>query len=250
MRCARVVGVLCAAAVWAAAVWAAPARAELPVDLELVLAVDVSGSVDAEEAALQRSGYVRALSDPKVKAAIRSGPMGRIAVAYVEWAGDHFQRTMVDWTVLEGAGSVDAFAAAVGELPLQSAQWTAIGAAIDYSVRLFDGNGYEGTRRVIDVSGDGINNRGRAVQSARDDAVAAGIVINGLPILNDRPNPWGGAPPRNLDGYYEENVIGGPGSFLVPALGFEAFADAILAKLLLEIAGTAPARRPTELAAR
>lgn len=225
---------------WAVA-WSTSARSDVAVDLELVLAVDVSGSVDGEEAALQRDGYVRALNDPKVKAAIRSGLLGSVAVTYVEWAGDHYQRTAVPWTVLHEDAGVEAFARAVAGLPLRTAQWTSISAAIDYSVRLFDGNGFTGTRRVIDVSGDGVNNRGRPVRSARDQAVAAGIIINGLPILNDRPNPWGGPPPRDLDAYYRDNVIGGPGSFIVPALGFEAFADAILSKLLLEIAGGDPA---------
>lgn len=219
------------------------ARAEIPVDLELVLAVDVSGSIDPEEAALQRSGYVSAFRNPKVKAAILSGAFGRIAISYVEWAGDLYQRTSIGWTLLDSARQIDTFADRLDALGFHSAQWTAIGAAIDHSARLFDGSGFQGTRRVIDVSGDGVNNRGRAVQAARDEAVAAGIVINGLPILNDRPNPWGGAPTRNLDAYYRENVIGGPGSFIVPALGFEAFADAILAKLLLEIAGAPAAVR-------
>lgn len=221
------------------------ARAEVPVDLELVLAVDISGSVDEEEAHLQRSGYVQALSDPRVAAAVRSGMIGRIAVAYVEWAGNEHQRTVVGWTLLDGGASMTGFAAAIAEAPILSAQWTAIGAAIDYSARLFDGNGFEGARRVIDVSGDGVNNRGRPVQAARDEAVAAGITINGLPILNDRPNPWGSPPPGNLDVYYRDNVIGGPGAFFVPALGFGSFADAILSKLLLEIAdsgGEAPPR--------
>jgi Protein of unknown function (DUF1194). len=216
------------------------ARAETPVDLELVLAIDVSGSVDPEEAQLQRSGYVAALTNPKVKAAIHGGPLGRIAVTYVEWAGDSFQRIVVPWTPLSDPASVDAFASSVAESPIASAQWTSISGAIDFSTRLFDDNGYEGVRRVIDVSGDGINNRGRPVEWARDQAVAAGITINGLPILNDRPNPWGGAAPVDLDRYYRDHVIGGPGAFLVPALNFESFADAILSKLLLEVSGRQP----------
>ena len=225
----------------------APAQAETPVDLELVLAVDVSGSVDPEEARLQREGYVGALMNPKVQAAIRGGPFGRIAATYVEWAGDSYQHTVVGWTVLQDGGSLESFASAIAESPTMTAQWTAIGAAIVHSARLFDDNGYEGTRRVIDVSGDGVNNRGFPVEWARDQAVAAGITINGLPILNDRPNPWGGAPPVDLDAYYRDHVIGGPGAFLVPAISFEAFADAILAKLLLEISGRQP---DTDVAAR
>ena len=223
---------------------AGAARADEPVDLELVLAVDVSGSVDPEEARLQRDGYVGALTDPKVQAAIHGGPYGRIAVVYVEWAGDSFQRIVVPWTLLGDPASVEAFASAVAEAPIASAQWTSISGAIDFCARLFDGNGYEGARRVIDVSGDGVNNRGRPVEWARDQAVAAGITINGLPILNDRPNPWGGGPTLDLDGYYRDHVIGGPGAFLVPAVSFEAFAEAILSKLLLEISDRTPDAPP------
>ncbi|MBP2294691.1 DUF1194 domain-containing protein [Azospirillum rugosum] len=230
---------------------AGAARAEEPVDLELVLAVDVSGSVDPEEARLQRDGYVGALTNPKVQAAIHGGPYGRISVAYVEWAGDSFQRIVVPWTMLSDPTSIETFASSVAEAPIASAQWTSISGAIDFCTRLFNDNGFEGTRRVIDVSGDGVNNRGRPVEWARDQAVAAGITINGLPILNDRPNPWGGSPTLDLDGYYRDHVIGGPGAFLVPAVNFEAFADAILAKLLLEISGRTPGARPgNDVAAR
>ncbi len=217
-------------------------RADTPVDLELVLAVDVSGSVDPEEARLQRDGYVQAFLNDKVQRAVRGGPFGRIAVVYVEWAGDLFQRVVVDWTLLSDPASVRSFALAVAEAPISSQQWTSISGVIDFAVPLFDGNGVEGIRRVIDVSGDGENNRGRPVEMARDAAVARGITINGLPILNDRPNPWGGAPPTNLDVYYRDHVIGGPGAFLIPALDFSVFADAILSKLLLEVSGTAPDR--------
>jgi len=220
------------------------ARAQQPVDLELVLAVDVSGSVDPEEAKLQRDGYVQAFLNDKVQRAIRGGPFGRVAVTYVEWAGDNHQYTIVDWTLLGDAASVRSFALAIAEAPITSAQWTSISAAIDYAVPLFDNNGVEGTRRVIDVSGDGENNRGRSVDAARDAAVARGITINGLPILNDRPNPWGGSPSTELDRYYREHVIGGPGAFLVPATDFNSFADAILSKLLLEVSGLTPDHGP------
>jgi hypothetical protein len=220
----------------------------VPVDLELVLAVDISGSVDEVEARLQREGYIAALRHPDVIEAIRNGMLGRVALAYVEWAGDHYQRTMLDWTVIEDAAGAHAFADALAETPLTTAHWTSLSAAIDYAVPLFDANGIEGLRRVIDISGDGYNNRGRPVQLARDEAVAAGITINGLPIVNDRPNPWGGRPPANLDRYYEELVIGGPGAFIVVAEDYTAFAAAILSKLLLEIAGERP--RSPSLAAR
>jgi len=221
--------------------------ADVPVDLELVLAVDISGSVDQVEARLQREGYIAALRHPDVIEAIRNGMLGRIALAYVEWAGDHYQRTMLDWTVIEDADGADAFADALAETPLMTAHWTSISGAIDYAAPLFDDNGIEGLRRVIDISGDGYNNRGRPVQRARDEAVGAGITINGLPIVNDRPNPWGSRPPADLDRYYEELVIGGPGAFIVVAEDYTAFASAILSKLLLEIAGETPPAR--ELAA-
>lgn len=219
---------------------------EVPVDLELVLAVDISGSVDEVEAQLQREGYVAALRHPQVIEAIQGGMIGRIAVAYVEWANEFYQRTVLDWTLLEGPEDALAFSDALAEAPITSVPWTSISGAVDYGSTLFARNGFEGLRRVIDVSGDGYNNRGRLPEAARDEAVAAGITINGLPIVNDRPNPWGGAPPANLDRYYEQRVIGGPGAFIVVAEDFSDFASAILSKLLLEIAGEVPdgARAP------
>jgi hypothetical protein len=221
-----------------------PAAAqELPVDLELVLAVDISGSVDEVEARLQREGYIAALRHPQVIEAIQSGFHGRIAVTYVEWAGDQFQRTMLAWTVIEDAASAAGFADALVETPLMTAHWTSLSGAIDYAVPLFEGNGFAGVRRVIDISGDGYNNRGRPVELARDAAVATGITINGLPIVNDRPNPWGGRPAFDLDRYYEQRVIGGPGAFMLVAEDYSAFASAIFSKLLLEIAGDTPPRR-------
>ena len=230
---------------------ASPAGAEdLPVDLELVLAVDISGSVDEVEARLQREGYIAALRHPDVVAAIQGGMFGRIALIYVEWAGDHYQRIMLDWTVIEDAAGAHAFADALAETPLMTAHWTSLSGAIDYAAPLFENNGFEGVRRVIDISGDGYNNRGRPVQQARDQAVAAGITINGLPIVNDRPNPWGGSPPRDLDLYFEERVIGGPGAFIVVAKDYTAFASAILSKLLLEIAGDQPPPRALAAAVR
>jgi len=230
---------------------ASPAGAEdLPVDLELVLAVDISGSVDEVEARLQREGYIAALRHPHVAEAITSGMLGRIALTYVEWAGDHYQRVMLDWTVIEDAAGAQGFADALAETPLATAHWTSLSGAIDYAAPLFDNNGLDGLRRVIDISGDGYNNRGRSVERARDAAVAAGITINGLPIVNDRPNPWGGAPPRDLDLYYERRVIGGPGAFIVVADDYTAFASAILSKLLLEIAGDQPPPRPLAAAVR
>jgi hypothetical protein len=216
-----------------------PAEADVPVDLELVLAVDISRSVDDVEAKLQRQGYAAAFTDPRVIEAIQSGALGAIAVSYVEWAGTDYQRTMIDWFLINDGESAGEFAAKVTALPRTSMGWTSISGAIDHSVGLF-GHGFAGTRRVVDVSGDGVNNSGRAVWLARDDAVRQGIVINGLPILNDRPN-FGRPAELNLDKYYEEYVIGGPGSFMIAAEDFEAFAGAILAKLIREIA-EAPAQ--------
>ena len=221
----------------AALAGAGPAlAADIPVDLELVLAVDISGSIDPDEAALQRRGYVEVLASPEVMDAIRSGTMGRIAVAYVEWAGPDNQSVVLPWQEIGDEAAARAFANALAEAPLNSARWTAVGAAIDFAVPLFENNGFEGMRRVIDISGDGYTNRGRPAAQARDAAVAAGITINGLPILNDRPNPWGGPPTVGLDAYFESDVIGGPGAFSIPAQDFGDFGRAILAKLIREIA--------------
>lgn len=220
----------------ALALWAAPAGAQELVDLELVLLVDVSGSVDAQEAELQRRGYANALSSRSVVDAIQSGPHGRIAVTYVEWADDTYQVTVVDWSVLDGEASARAFATKLAEAPVSTAFWTSIGTAIDYGAAKFDDNGIEGLRKVIDISGDGYSNRGRPPEEARDAAIAKGITINGLPILNSRPNPWGGLPPLDLDTYFQQNVIGGPGAFLLVAEDFSTFGEAIMSKLVKEIA--------------
>jgi hypothetical protein len=226
-----------------AALGAGPSEAraaDLPVDLELVLAVDVSGSVDPEEAMLQRQGYIDAIAHPQIVEAITGGPMGRIAVAYVEWAGEVHQQVVVGWRLIDGARSAEAFSDLLAETPVSIGRYTSISGAIDFSVPLFEANGYEGIRRVVDVSGDGVNNRGRPVSDARDAAVASGVTINGLPIINDRPNPFGTFTPRDLDRYYEAEVIGGPGAFVLKAESFQSFGEAILAKLLREIAA-APA---------
>jgi hypothetical protein len=216
----------------------AAAAAEPNVDVELVLAIDVSGSVDPFEARQQRDGYVAALTHPDVIAAIQGGALGKIAVMYLEWAGMEYQRVVVPWTVIDGEASAKQFVAALEEVPPLPSYWTGIGAAIQRGIAEIEGNAYEGQRKVIDVSGDGMNNNGYPVQLARDQAVAKGITVNGLPILNDRPNPFGQSTPRaqNLDAYYEQNVIGGSDAFIVPAEGFEAFKEAILSKLIREIA--------------
>ena len=214
--------------------------AEIPVDLELVFAVDVSGSVDFEEAALQRRGYIDALRSEEVINAIRSGAHGKIAVAYVEWAGPRLQQTVIDWTVLDGAESMAAFTNTLSKASIESGPWTAIGAAIQYVVPMFARNDYQGTRRVIDISGDGPNNMGIPVLDARAQALAAGISINGLPIVNDRQGPGSTRNIRDLDKYYRECVIGGTGAFMIVANDFKDFATAIKRKLIFEIAGLFP----------
>ncbi|MBI3513334.1 MAG: DUF1194 domain-containing protein [Proteobacteria bacterium] len=207
----------------------------IPVDLELVLAVDVSRSIDADEFELQRQGYARAIVNPSVIGAIQSGAIGAIAVAYVEWSGADQQKTVVDWTLIRDPGSAQDFAAAILAAPRSFAAYTSISGAIDYSMRLFETNRYEGSRQVIDVSGDGSNNSGRPVWLARDAAIEVGITINGLAIINDRPNPFSRPEPK-LDDYYKENVIGGSGAFVGIAEDFTSFASAILSKLIKEVA--------------
>ena len=211
----------------------------LPVDLALVLAVDVSGSVDEEEALLQRRGYVDALADPRIGKAIASGILGRIAVTYFEWAGDGWQMPVIGWTVIDGAASAGAFAARLADAPIGRGPWTSIADAIDFAAALHEQNPYEATRRVIDISGDGPNNTGGTLPQARDQAVAGRMTINGLAIINGRSN-FGRVPMPNLDLYYRHCVIGGPGAFVIVANGFADFARAIRRKLILEIAGNQP----------
>ena len=222
--------------------WANPgsARAEA-VDLELVLAVDISGSIDDEEAALQRQGYINAITDPKVLATIRAGRRGRVAMTYVEWAGDHHQQVIADWAVIHDQASAAAFAAEIGRRPLKVAFWTSISAAIDFAMSRLAASPHQTRRRVIDISGDGANNNGETVLPARRRVLKAGVTINGLPIINGRPSRYGMMPIPDLDRYYRECVIGGQGAFLVVANGFADFARAIRRKMILEIAGRAPA---------
>ena len=214
--------------------------AEIPVDIELVFAVDVSGSVDWEEARLQRGGYIEALRSEEVINAIRGGAHGKIAVAYVEWAGTYLQRTVIDWTVLDGAETMAAFPDTLSKAPIESGPWTSISAAIQYIVPMFGRNDYQGTRKVIDISGDGPNNQGIPVLDARAMALAAGITINGLPIVNDNSGPGNTRNIRDLDRYYRECVIGGAGAFMIVANDFKDFATAIKRKLIFEIAGLFP----------
>ena len=220
-----------------------PARADL-VDLELVLAVDISGSVDDEEARLQRSGYVKALTDDRVIRVIQGGRHGKIAVTYAEWGGDHIQRTLVDWTVIDGKEAARDFARRLDGAPLSVELWTSISGIMRFATDLFRLSPHRGKRRVLDISGDGPNNDGAGVTGARDRALKAGIVINGLPIINDRVSRYGFPPMPNLDHYYEDCVIGGFGAFIVVANTYPDFARAIRRKLILEIAGLKPQGPP------
>jgi len=217
---------------------AAPAGAEPkePVDLELALAIDVSGSIDPEEAQLQRDGYLKALLDPMVLRAIAGGERRRISITYFEWASYSYQRLLVDWTVISDQASAEGFVKKLAAAPISTERWTSISGAIEFAMRRFEASPYAGTRRVIDISGDGRNNNGRDLEETRALALASGIVINGLPIVNDRPTRWGTPPERDLDLYYRDYVIGGPGSFFIVADGFQSFADAIRTKLVREIA--------------
>jgi hypothetical protein len=222
--------------------------AEREVDLELVLAADISSSMDSEEAALVRQGFIRAFRHPDVIDAIQRGQLGRIAVTYVEWGHHQYQRTRVDWAEVEDAGSAATFAEAVERSSVILVEWTSISGAISFGAQSFEGNGFHSERRIIDISGDGPNNKGPYVTQARDRALAGGIVINGLPIINDRPQVYGYPPFPDLDIYYEDCVIGGPGAFVVVADGFKDFARAVLRKLVTEIAGRSSQRPLLQLA--
>lgn len=220
-----------------AGAWPGTAAA-MDVDLELVLAVDVSRSIDDDEFELQRQGYADAFMHPSVINAIQSNVHHRIAVTFIEWAGADFQNVVLPWTVISDAESGALFAEQLLAAQRSFRGWTSISGAIDYGMQAFLANPHKGTRRVIDVSGDGVNNSGRPAAAARDDAVAAGITINGLAIMNDRPTPGFSfqTPQPPLDQYYRENVIGGPGAFVVVAEDFTTFAYAVLNKLIKEIA--------------
>lgn len=215
----------------------------LPVDLELVLAVDVSRSIDDEEYALQKQGYAQAFVNSSVLNAIKESSHGRIAVTLVEWSGADFQKIVVPWMQISDEASGQQFSEALLKAPRSFWGWTSISGAIDASVPLFGHGGFAGTRKVIDVSGDGVNNSGRPAASARDDALREGITINGLVIMNDKPNAGFIQPPQQpLDQFYRDNVIGGPGSFVIAIEDFDTFAFAIVNKLVREIAGV-PAGR-------
>lgn len=215
--------------------------AATPVDVEVVLAVDVSYSMDPDEQQLQREGYIAAITSREFLQAIKQGMQGRISLTYVEWAGSHHQQIIVPWRLIDGPETADAFAADIGRARYTRASRTSISSALLFVAPLFDGSGYRGVRRVIDVSGDGVNNNGPPVTVARDEVLAKGITINGLPIMLKRPN-ISTLDIEQLDVYYEDCVIGGPGSFVIPIKEREQFKEAIRTKLVLEIAGRTPER--------
>ena len=216
-----------------------PVLAAEHVDLLLVLSSDVSRSVDHPKFLLQREGYAAAISDPLVMEAIKSGPHQRIAVCFVEWSGFGAQKLVIDWTMIDSPGAARKFGDQLLELPRAFADRTSISGGIEFAATQLERAPFEGSRRTIDVSGDGTNNAGRDVKLARDETIAKGIVINGLVILSDRPVPWNAEhtnPPGGLEKYYQDNVIGGPGAFVLVAENFNSFGRAIIKKLIAEIA--------------
>ena len=221
----------------------------MPVDVELVLAVDISYSMDPEEQALQREGYIAGLTSREFMQALRQGMHGKVAVTYFEWAGPFDQKIVVPWRLIDGPETADAFANDIARAPYRRASRTSISGALNFGKPLFDASGYGGLRRVIDVSGDGTNNSGELVTLVRDDVVAAGITINGLPIMLKRPNSFTMDLER-LDIYFEDCVIGGPGAFVIPIRARDQFKEAIRTKLVLEVAGRTPEPRVIPAQAR
>ena len=225
-----------------------PARSAEKVDLLLVLAADVSRSVDGPKFKLQREGYAAAVANGRVLDAIRSGRNQRIAVLFLEWSGSGNQKVVIDWTVIDGPKSAQHFSDQLLELPRAFADRTSISGGIDGAVAQFARAPYFAERQTIDVSGDGTNNSGRDVAQARDEALRLGITINGLVILSDTPMPWNPEhtnPPGGLTKYYRDNVSGGPGSFVIEARDFNSFGEAIVKKMIAEIADATPATGQT-----
>jgi hypothetical protein len=238
LRCAVLLIALLATAL------APAARAAEAVDLLLVLAADVSRSVDSTKFKLQREGYAAAIANDRVIDAIRSGRNQRIAVLFMEWSGTGNQKVVLDWTLIDGPKAAQAFADQLLELPRAFADRTSISGGIDGAVAQFTRAPFSAERQTIDVSGDGTNNAGRDVAQARNDAVHLGITINGLVILSETPMPWNPEhtnPPGGLTKYYRDNVTGGPGSFVIEAKDFNSFGEAIVKKMIAEIADATPA---------
>lgn len=238
----RLVSCLLALFALAPAVLAFPAQAQdrKQIDLALVLAVDISGSIDPDEARLQREGYVEAFRDPQIVKAILGGNNGRIAVAYYEWSDSWVQKLLVDWTLLDSEAAIEGFVRRLSNAPISIARRTSISGAIRFAIPLFGRVPYDTDRKVLDISGDGSNNDGGLVTDLRHDALKERIVINGLPIMNDRPNPFGFPSETDLDAYYLHCVTGGPRSFVEVARNFEDFPRAIRKKLLQEVSDIGP----------
>jgi hypothetical protein len=219
------------------------------VDVELVLAVDVSYSMDMDELAIQREGYAQAIVSKEFLQALKTGPNGKISITYFEWAASSDQKIIIPWRVIEGPESADAVANEIMKTPIRRASRTSISGAINFAMPLFDENPHRGLRRVIDISGDGPNNNGFPVTGARDAAVEKGVTINGLPIMVKEPS-YSTMDIDNLDFYYEDCVIGGPGSFVVTIKDRDKFKEAIRTKLVLEVANLQPESRVIPVAGK
>jgi hypothetical protein len=217
---------------------AGPSRAATEVDLALVIAVDISNSMDPEEQELQRTGFVEAFRSRAVHEAIRGGAIGRIAVTYLEWAGTAHQSVVVPWTVIADPEAAAAFTERLERAPIRRGPRTSISGAIEFGIRMLRESGVDSLRQVIDISGDGPNNQGRIVTQARDEALGLGITINGLPIMLKRPTGYWDI--SNLDEYYRDCVIGGAGAFMVPVRERHQFSEAIRTKIIREIAAREP----------
>lgn len=212
-----------------------------PVDVELVLATDISYSMDLDELAVQREGYADAIISPDFLQALKAGRRGKVAITYFEWAASNDQKLIIPWRLIEGPETAGAVSDEIRKIPVRRASRTSLSGAINFAMPLFDNSGYNGVRRVIDISGDGPNNNGEPVAIPREAALQKGITINGLPIMVKEPS-YSTMDIENLDWYYEDCVIGGPGAFVIPIKGKEQFKEAIRTKLVLEVAGRQPAR--------
>ncbi|TPI49681.1 DUF1194 domain-containing protein [Mesorhizobium sp. B2-9-1] len=236
---ARARHIFLGSAALALALWLTPAASPAePVDVELVLAVDVSLSMSPAELEIQRHGYAAALTHDNVLKTIADGAYGKIAVTYVEWAGTTWQRVIVPWTVIANRDDAEKVVAQLNASPPDSARRTSISGALSFGSDLFAESGFQGTKRVIDISGDGPNNQGAPVDLTRDEVVKQGITINGLPLMT-RGGFSGAFDVENLDRYYSDCVIGGPGAFMIPVNDWTQFPEAIRRKLVLELAGPA-----------
>jgi Protein of unknown function (DUF1194) len=244
-------GLVVAATAWGVAAVAAPSSkvqeidtkgSASSVDVELVIAVDVSYSMDLDELAVQREGYAQAIVSKEFLQAMKPGPNGKVAVTYFEWSASSDQKIIIPWRMIDGPEAADAVANEIMKTPVRRGSRTSISGAINFAMPLFDENPYRGLRRVIDISGDGPNNNGDPVTGAHDAALEKGIIINGLPIMVKEPS-YSTMDIDNLDWYYEDCVIGGPGSFVVSIRDRDNFKEAIQTKLVLEVADRKPERR-------